>query len=91
MLWFLGVIDLIAAAILLSKGFGIKVPIAASILIPVGLFAKSFINITDIGSITDIAVALLIVLGIFLPIPWPILLIGAIFMIIKGIMSFIVL
>ena len=91
MLWFFGVIDLLAAAILASKGFGVRVPLEALILIPVGLFSKSLIDIADIGSITDLIVAALIVLSIFLSLPWQILLVAAIFMIIKGLMSFIVL
>ncbi len=91
MMLFLGVIDLIAAAILLSQGFDIKVPLAALILIPIGLFLKSLISIADIGSITDIVVAILIVLGIFFNLPWQFLIIVAIIMAIKGLLSFIAL
>ena len=91
MMWFLGVIDLIAAAILLSQGFNVKVPLAALILIPIGLFSKSLISIADIGSITDVAVAVLIILGIFFHLPWQLLLVAVIIMTIKGLLSFIAL
>lgn len=91
MMLFLGLIDLLAAAILLSQGFNVRVPIMALILIPICLFSKSLINIFDIGSITDIVVALLIVLGIFLHLPWQLLLVVAIIMAIKGLLSFVAL
>ena len=90
MIWFLGVIDLLAAAILLSEGFRIEVPLAALIIIPIGLISKAFINILDIGSVTDVVAALLIVLGIFLHLPWQFLLVVAIIMAAKGLLSFFV-
>lgn len=83
----LGAIDLIAAAILVSTALGVEVPIEALIVIPVCLFFKAFIAIYDIGGITDAAVAILIVLGIFIHLPSFVLLAPAVVIGFKGIMS----
>lgn len=89
MMLFLGLVDILAALLLLSRIFGVNVPLAAVIVIPIALFFKSLINIFDPGSITDLVVALLIILSIFLVLPLWLLLIPALFIFIKGIMSFI--
>ncbi len=83
----LGAIDLFAAVILLSIGARVQIPIWALIFILVCLFLKACISIFDIGSITDLAAAILIVLSVFHLVPWQFLLIGAVLMIIKGVMS----
>ncbi|MEK7519287.1 MAG: hypothetical protein AAB565_00655 [Patescibacteria group bacterium] len=85
----LGLIDLSASFILLSRIFGVRVPIEAMILIPLGLLFKWLVSVTDIGGITDLIVAILIILSIFLNLPWWLLLIPACLILIKGILSLI--
>ena len=88
MVRFLGIIDILAALILLSIGSKVQVPILALIFITACLFIKACISRLDIGGITDLAIAILIILSIFIVMPWPILLIGLIIMAIKGGISF---
>jgi hypothetical protein len=84
MVRFLGLIDILAGLILLSIGSKIQVPIGVLIFIPICLFIKACLSLADIGGITDLVVAILIVLSIFIAMPWPILLIALIIMAIKG-------
>ena len=83
----LGLVDLFAAVILLSIGARAHIPLWALIFVLTGLVLKASISILDIGSITDLAIAVLIVLSVFSLAPWQFLLIGAILMIVKGLMS----
>lgn len=83
----LGVVDILAAVLLLSFAFGIEVPDVMLIVIPAFLLLKASIYIFDIGSITDIGVVILIVLSFFIILPLWLLFLGAILIGIKGIMS----
>lgn len=83
----LGVLDLMAAILLLGIASGAEVPTSVLIFIPVCLFLKACICLTDIGGITDMAIAALIILAAFFTIPSWILFIGAAFIGIKGIAS----
>jgi len=83
----LGILDLLAALILLSIAFNVKIPIAALIVIPICLFFKACISIFDIGGITDMGIVILIVLSIFISLPLWVLFIGAAVIGLKGIIS----
>jgi hypothetical protein len=89
MMFLFGLVDILAAFLLVSLSLGVKVPLPPLIIIPLALLLKSFIDLYDIGSITDVVVALLIVVSIFLPLPWWLVLIPALFIFLKGILSFI--
>lgn len=84
MVFFLGIIDIVAAVLLLSKG--IHPPFL--IVVAIFLFAKAFICLTDIGSLIDIGAAILLILNILTVPPPLLLLIMAILLGIKGLMSF---
>jgi len=89
MMFLFGLVDILAAFLLVSLSLGLKVPLPPLIIIPLALLLKSFIDLYDIGSITDVVVALLIVVSIFLPLPWWFVLIPALVIFLKGILSFI--
>lgn len=83
----LGIIDLLAASLLLAAAVGAEIPLSASIFVPICLIGKACICISDSGSIQDIAMVILIVAAIFFTIPSWILYIGATFIGIKGFAS----
>lgn len=83
----LGIIDLLAASLLLAAAVGAEISISASIFVPVCLVSKACICLSDSGSITDIIITILIVTAIFIAIPPWILYIGAVFIGIKGLAS----
>ncbi len=83
----LGILDLLAATLLLGLASGAEVPVSVMVFVPLCIFIKGAIFIYDIGGITDVAIAVLIVLGIFsLVSPW-VLFVGAAFIGIKAIES----
>ena len=84
----LGLLDLNAAILLVAIALGVKVPTNILIIIPVALFLKACISLTDIGSVMDLFVMILIVLSIFLAVPAWILYIGAVIIGFKGLRSF---
>lgn len=83
----LGLIDLFAAVIILLIGSKIQVHILVLIFVVACLFIKACISILNIGGLTDLAIAILILLSIFMIIPWPLLLIGLIIISVKGLIS----
>jgi hypothetical protein len=83
----LGIIDLLAASLLLAAAAGATIPLSASIFVPICLIGKACICLSDAGSIQDIAVVILIVAAIFIVIPSWILYLGAIFIGLKGLAS----
>ncbi len=84
----MGFLDLNAAILLLAIAFGVKAPLNVLILIPVLLFLKACICITDIGSVFDLVVAVLIVLSIFITVPAWLMFIGAAIIGFKAFRSF---
>lgn len=90
MMLLLGLLDILASFLLLSRIFDVSVPLGVVIAIPAALLFKTFMFGFDlIGGCTDLIVVLLIILTIFFNLPWWLLLIPALFIFIKGIMSFI--
>ncbi len=83
----LGIIDLLAASLLLAAAVGAEIPLSASIFVPICLIGKACICLSDSGSIQDIAMVILIVATIFIAIPPWILYIGAAFIGFKGLAS----
>ena len=84
----LGSVDLFAAFLLVAIGLGVIAPKGLIILAAFFLFLKSLICLRDIGSMMDIAFAILLVLSIFLTtIPPVILFVAAILLGVKGLMS----
>jgi hypothetical protein len=83
----LGVLDLIITLMLLAIAFKLEVPLGMIIVIPAFLLIKALLFINDIGSAIDICAAIIIILSIFLNIPFMILIIVAGLMGFKAIMS----
>ncbi len=83
----LGIIDLLAASLLLATAVGAEISISASIFVPICLMGKACICLSDPGSITDIIMVILIVAAIFIAIPPWILYLGAAFIGFKGLAS----
>ena len=87
MVGLLGLIDIHATILLLAIALGVNVPPAIIIGTAIFLIAKACIYIKDIGSATDILVAVLIILSIFTVLPQWILFIVAVIMGFKGLSS----
>jgi len=83
----LGIIDLLAASLLLAAAVGAAIPLSASIFVPICLIGKACICLSDAGSIQDIAMVVLIIAAIFITIPPWILYLGAAFIGLKGLAS----
>lgn len=83
----LGIIDLLAASLLLAAAVGAEIPLSASIFIPICLMGKAGICLSDSGSIQDIATIILILAAIFITIPPWILYPAAAFIGFKGLAS----
>jgi hypothetical protein len=83
MVFFLGIIDLIAALLLVTKGISSIVLIIFAIL----LFFKALICLTDIGGWLDIGAGILLILKISIIVPPLLILIVAGFLALKGVMS----
>lgn len=84
----MGFLDLNAAILLVAIALGVKAPLNILIVIPILLFLKACICITDIGSIFDLIAVALIVLSIFFALPSWILFISAALIGFKGLRSF---
>jgi len=86
----LGIIDLVAALILLTRAIAsteIEIPLGILIGVIVLLFVKALLAITSIGGTIDIATIILLILSSFWSLPFWILLIGAIVIGQKGVLS----
>lgn len=86
----LGIIDLVAALILLTRAIAsnkIEIPLGILIVVIVLLFVKTLLAITSIGGIIDIATIILLILSSFWSLPFWLLLIGAIAIGQKGVVS----
>ncbi len=86
MVKFLGVIDLFAGLALFSITGGVT-HAGIFIVLVVILLLKSSISFLDIGGATDIAVAILIFLSLFMTLPYFVLLVGMIIIGLKGLIS----
>ena len=62
----LGIADLLATALLLSRAFNSDIPLEMLLFILGILFFKALICLFDIGSLIDIGVVILLILSIFL-------------------------
>lgn len=86
----LGIIDLVAALILLTRAIAateIEIPLGILIAVIVLLFVKTILAITSIGGIIDISTIILLILSSFWLLPFWILLIGAVAIGQKGVAS----
>jgi len=83
----LGIIDLLAATLLLAASFKLEVSLEALIIVPLFLFGKACIALSDIGSWIDLFVLALIVATIFIALPPWLLYIGAALVGLKGLAS----
>jgi len=83
----LGLADLFIAFLLLSAASRAAVPWEIIAIFSLFVLAKAIPFLPDIGSIMDCAAISLLILSIFVTIPAVILIIAAIFLGIKGIMS----
>jgi len=87
MIKLLGLADLTAALLLMSRIFEIETFALISIFFAIYLCIKGFIFIIDIGSALDIVAAILLILNIFFVLPGIILIIVAGLLGLKGLMS----
>lgn len=83
----LGILDLLASSLLVAAALGVEISLNALILVPLCLAAKASICLSDTGSLTDIAIVILIGALIFIPLPPAILYVGAFFIGFKGLTS----
>ena len=83
----LGLADLFAALMLVSRGLDIKVPIGILIVVLIYLTGKAMISLLSIGGLIDIGVVVLLIVSSFLTLPPIALYIGAIIIGQKGILS----
>lgn len=83
----LGIVDLLAASLLLAMAIGVEASLNARIFVPICLLGKASICLTDSGSITDIAVVAIIIIGIFAAVSPIILYPAAAFIGLKGLAS----
>ncbi len=86
----LGVIDLAAAFVLLTRaiaGTEIEIPLGILIVIIASLSFKTLLDVTSIGGTIDIFTIILLILSSFWLIPFWVLLIGAIAIGQKGVAS----
>lgn len=86
----LGIIDLVAALILLTRAIAparIEIPLGILIGVIILLFVKTLLAITSIGGIIDIATITLLILSSFWLLPFWVLLVGAIAIGQKGLIS----
>ncbi|PIR72377.1 MAG: hypothetical protein COU42_01355 [Candidatus Nealsonbacteria bacterium CG10_big_fil_rev_8_21_14_0_10_36_24] len=86
----LGIIDLVAAFILLTRVIApaeIEIPLGILIGVVIILIIKALLNITGMGGIIDITTAALLIISSFWLLPFWILIIGAIAIGQKGVVS----
>jgi len=83
----LGLIDLLAAFLLLAIAAGVDAPLEVLIFIPVCLFLKAGIALADLGGLTDLAVGILLVLSIFFHLSPYLMYLGAAVIGFKGLSS----
>ncbi|MDD2731119.1 MAG: hypothetical protein PHW33_03285 [Candidatus Portnoybacteria bacterium] len=83
----LGLIDLLAAFLLLAIAAGVDAPLEVLIFIPLCLLLKASIALADAGGLTDLAIGILLVLSVFFPIHPYLLYIGAAIIGLKGLES----
>lgn len=69
MVGLLGLLDIHATILLIAIVLGVKIPLGIIIGTAIFLIAKACIYIKDIGSLTDMLVAVLILLSIFITLP----------------------
>jgi len=83
---FLGLIDIIAAILLLAIALKADFPTGLAIVSSIILVIKGFIGIT-FATLIDVGAAIIIILSLFVSIPWWICLIFIILITQKGIIS----
>ena len=87
MVKFLGILDLIAAALLVGIAYQVVLPTGLVIAFAVYLFLKALMFLMDIGSFFDIVAGILLVLSLSMSLPPLAFLILAGLVGLKGIMS----
>ena len=83
----LGIIDLIAALILLAAAYRIGIPREAAIIIIFLLAIKTLFSLASIGGLIDVSAVILLLMADFFVLPMWLLLIGAMMIGQKGIFS----
>jgi len=85
----LGLADLFAALMLVSRGLGIKIPIGILIVVLIYLVGKAMLSLLSIGGLIDMGTVILLIISSFVVLPPLALYIGAIIIGQKGILSMI--
>lgn len=83
----MGFLDLHAAILLCAIAWGVEVPMVIAIIIAASLLVKGLAYIKDIGSLQDIGAVIIIVLGLFMAVPPPVLFAAAAVIGFKGLCS----
>lgn len=83
----LGLLDIISAFLLISKCFDFDIPRTIVAFFSSYLLLKAFIFLRDVGSIMDLAAGTLLILGLYMTLPWEIFVVFGILVGIKGIQS----
>ena len=87
---FLGLIDIFVAILLLAVALKADLPTGLAITSSIILVIKGFIGIT-FATLIDVGAAIIIILSLFISIPWWICLIFIILVVQKGIVSLVLL
>ncbi|MEK7503653.1 MAG: hypothetical protein AAB577_01580 [Patescibacteria group bacterium] len=87
MIQFLGVLDLLAAGLLVGTAYNLPLPQGLIISLAVYLILKSLLFLMDIGSLFDIIGGILLILSISMALPPILLYIAAGLVGLKGLMS----
>ena len=87
---FLGLIDIFAALLLISLAFKADLPTGLAITSAIVMVVKGFIGIT-FATLIDVGAAIILILSLFVSIPWWICLIFIILVAQKGIVSLVLL
>lgn len=87
MIKILGLGDISAASLLLGMAYQLDIPRGLIISLAIYLFFKALIFFLDIGSFLDIGGGILLILGLSISLPQPLLFIFAGFLGLKGILS----
>ena len=87
MVKFLGILDILAAGLLVGAAYQLAIPAGLVISFAVYLFLKALLFLLDIGSLFDIIAGILLILSLSLALPQILLFIFAALVGFKGILS----
>ncbi len=87
MVKFLGILDILAAGLLVGAAYNLAIPTGLVIGFAVYLFLKALLFLLDIGSFFDVVAGILLILSLSLALPQILLFVFAALVGFKGILS----